>query len=181
MAFNINEMRAALVHGGWRISHFQAIINNPFSNQADQTLPFLCRAAALPGQNIGQIPISYFGRVINVPGDRTYDPWTVTVINDENFRIRDAMEIWSGKMNSLQGNISSTNLINSIKSEGTFIAYGKDGRILRQYTVSGIFPINISPMEGDWSAVDTVGEFQVTFSVDDFRVSGGITGEGADS
>jgi len=180
MTFNINEIRSSLVHGGWRPSHFQVIINNPFDTSADQKIPFMCRAAQIPSGNVGSIPVYYFGRAINVPGDRTIEQWTVTVINDEDFKIRNTMEAWQGKLNSMQGNIASTNIVNEMKSEGNITAYGKDGRILRQYTVSGLFPINVSAMEGDWSAVDTISEFQVTFAMDDFRVSSGVTGIGAE-
>lgn len=180
MPFNINDIRGSLVHGGWRPSHFQVIITNPYDAAADLKLPFMVRAAQLPGYNIGQIPVYYFGRPIYVPGDRTMEPWTTTVFNDEDFVVKNALEIWHGKINSIQGNVSATNVVNELKSTAVITAYGKDGRTLRQYQLNGLFPMSISAIETDWSAADTIGEFQVTWSFDDLEVLQGITGTGSD-
>lgn len=178
MPFNINEIRSQLVHGGWRPSHFQVIITNPFDNSADLKAPFMVRAAQLPTYNVGKIPVYYFGRPIFVPGDRTFEEWTTTVINDEDFVIKNSLEIWSNRMNSLQGNISSTNLVNELKSTGLITAYGKDGRVLRTYQLNGLWPMTIAAIETDWQATDTIGEFQVTWSFDECEVIAGVTGDG---
>lgn len=180
MTFNINSIRSQLVHGGWRPSHFQVIITNPFDTAADLKVPFMVRAAQLPTYNVGKIPVYYFGRPIFVPGDRTFEDWTTTVLNDEDFVIKNSLEVWHGKINSLQGNVSSTNLINELKSTAEITAFGKDGRPVRKYQLNGIFPTNIAAIETDWQSVDTIGEFQVTWSFDDCEVVGGITGEGAE-
>lgn len=178
--FNINEIRSELVHGGWRPSHFQVIITNPFDGSADLKIPFMVKAASFPTYTIGQIPVQYFGRTVYVPGDRQVEPWNTTVINDEDFLIRNALEVWQLKINSMQGNISSTNVVNELKSTATITAFGKDGRILRTYQMNGIFPMVITGIEGDWASQDTIGEFPVTWSYDDCVVVGGITGEGGD-
>lgn len=180
MVFNINDIRSNLIHGGWRPSHFQVIITNPFDTTADLKSPFMVRSAQLPSFNIGQIPVYYFGRPIFVPGDRSLEPWTTTVMNDEDFVVKNALEVWQGKMNSMQGNVSSTNLVNELKSTGEVTAYGKDGRVLRTYKLNGLWPMNISALEADWQSTDTIGEFQVTWSFDDCEVIGGITGAGGD-
>ena len=179
MPFNLNSIRGTLVHGGWKPSHFQVIITNPFDTSADLKTPFMVRSAQLPSYNIGQVPVYYFGRATYVPGDRTVEPWTTTVINDEDFVIKNALEVWHGKMNSMVGNISSTNIVNELKSTGLITAYGKDGRMLRQYQLNGLFPMNIGSIEADWSIQDTIGEFPVTWSFDDCQVIGGITGSGS--
>lgn len=178
MPFDINEIRSQLVHGGHRPSHFQVIITNPFDNAADLKIPFMVRSAQLPSYNIGQIPVYYFGRPIFEPGDRTVEPWTTTVINDEDFLIKNSIEIWHNEINAMRRNVSSTNLVNELKSTGIITAYGKDGRVLRQYQLNALWPMNIAAMEMDWQATDTIGEFQVTWSFDDCEVIGGITGTG---
>lgn len=178
MAFHINEIRSQLVHGGWRPSHFQCIITNPYDNAADLKIPFMVRAAQLPTYNLGQIPVYYFGRPVKYPGDRTFEDWTTTVINDEDFVIRNSLEIWHNQMNALQRNVASTNLVNEMKSTGIFTAYGKDGRVLRQYQLNGLWPATIAAVEADWQATDTIAEFQVTWAFDECEVIGGITGDG---
>lgn len=180
MTFNVNDIRSSLVHGGWRPSHFQVIITNPYDTSSDLKAPFMVRSAQLPSFNVGQIPVYYFGRPIFVPGDRTLEPWTTTVYNDEDFVVKNALEVWQGKMNSMQGNITATNLVNELKSTAEVTAYGMDGRILRTYKLNGLFPMNITALEGDWTSTDTIGEFQVTWSFDDCEVTNSITGSGPD-
>ncbi len=181
MSFSINDIRGNLIHGGWRPSHFQVIITNPFDTSADLKTPFMVRSAQLPSYNIGQIPVYYFGRPIFVPGDRTVEPWNTTVINDEDFVIKNALEVWQNKINAMQRNVASTNLVNELKSTALITAFGKDGRELRVYQLNGFWPMNIAAIETDWQSTDTLGEFQVTWSFDDCMVVGGITGDGGSS
>lgn len=180
MTFNINDIRGSMVHGGWRPSHFQVIITNPYDTISDLKVPFMVRSAQIPGDNIGQIPVHYFGRPIFVPGDRTVEPWTTTIYNDEDFVVKNSIELWIGKINAMQRNIASTNLVNELKSSAMITAYGKDGRMLRQIQLNGFWPMNLAPIEADWSITDTIGEFQVTWSYDDYEVIGGSTGTGGE-
>ena len=69
----------------------------------------MVKAAEIPAANIGNIPVPFRGRVLPVAGDRTFDPWTVTVINDAQFNIRDAMEQWSNLINDLQFDVGDIN------------------------------------------------------------------------
>lgn len=179
MAFHIDDIRSALVHGGWRPSHFQVIITNPYDTSADLKIPFMVRAAQLPTYVVGKVPVYYFGRAIFVPGDRSFDEgWTTTVINDEDFVIKNSLEIWHNKINAVKANVSSTNVVNELKSIATVTAYGKDGRTLRVYQLNGLWPVNISAIEADWQATDTIAEYQVTWSFDDLEIIGGVTGDG---
>ena len=104
MAFNINEMRAGLALGGARPTLFRVELTNPVNNVADSIAPFLIRATSLPASTINAIEIPYFGRKIKIAGDRTFDTWAVTVMNDEDFRIRHTMEQWHNQINPLQTN-----------------------------------------------------------------------------
>ena len=105
MAFNINDMRSGLALGGAKPSLFQVQISNPVTSLADLKAPFMIRAAALPASTLNPIEVPYFGRKIKIAGDRTFDPWTVTVINDEDFLVRNAMEQWMNSINSHTGNL----------------------------------------------------------------------------
>lgn len=180
MAFDLNEIRAELVHGGWRPNHFRVIITNPFESISDLKTPFMVRAAQLPAFNMGRATMYYFGRQTHYPGDRTFEDWQTTVVNDEDFVVRNALELWSGKMNAIKGNISSTNVASELKSTGEITAFGKDGRELRTYRLDGLWPSNIAAIDADWSTTDTIAEFQVTWSFDDAYPISGITGLGPD-
>ena len=103
---NITEFRSRLTGGGARANLFEIEIAFPDDlgidfNLVTDKVPFLVKAAEIPASNLGNIPVPYRGRVLPVAGDRTFDPWTVTVINDTDFQIRDAMEKWSNSILSL--------------------------------------------------------------------------------
>lgn len=176
MAFNINEIRAQLQGGGARPSLFQVRIQNPVNPVADVKLPFLCQAASIPGSILGVVEVPYFGRKIKLAGDRIFQEWAVTIINDEDFLIRNAMEEWSGAINKHRANVRTAGAPIDYKSTGQVIQYSKAGVPIREYTVDGIWPQDITPIELDWNATDTLELFQVTFQMDLWEVSGGVTG-----
>ena len=168
MAFNINEMRSQLQFGGARQNLFQVDISNPANSDGDRKTRFMCQAAQLPGSDLGVIPVFYFGRQMKLAGDRTFAEWTVTIINDEDFLIRNAMEEWSNRINRLQRNVREIGP--GYKSQATVTQFGKDGTKIRTYGFNGIFPSNISPIELDWSTTDQIELFQVTFQYDYWSV-----------
>ena len=174
MAFNINDMRSQLVYGGARQNLFQVRINNPANASGDLKTPFMVQGAQIPESQLGVIPVFYFGRQMKLAGDRTFGDWTVTVINDEDFLIRNAMEEWSNRINRLERNIRD---INRYKTNATVIQYAKDGTAIREYKFDGIFPSIISPIELDWATTDQIESFQVTFTYDYWTVSGGTTSD----
>ena len=110
---SITNFRDRLVGGGARPNMFEVNITLPTQIQAnanrDQNMRFMIKAAEIPAANIGNIPVPFRGRVLPVAGDRTFDPWTVTVINDAQFNIRDAMEQWSNLINDLQFDVGDIN------------------------------------------------------------------------
>ena len=173
MAFNINEMRSQLVYGGARQNLFQVQILNPANSTGDLKTPFMVQAAQIPASDLGIIPVYYFGRQMKLAGDRTFGEWTVNIINDEDFLIRNAMEEWSNKINRLERNIRD---INRYKSSASVTQYAKDGSKIRSYDFNGIFPSNIAPIELDWSTTDQIESFQVTFQYDYWTVGQSSTG-----
>ena len=178
MAFNINEMRAGLALGGARPTLFQVQITNPINNAADVIAPFMIRSTSLPSSTINPIEIPYFGRKIKIAGDRTFDSWAVTVMNDEDFRVRHTMEQWHNQINSLQTNLNlnSDSSPLAYKSTALVTQYGKSGDTLRRYKFNGIFPAEISTIDLDWDSTDQIETFSVTFAYDWFEVDGGNTG-----
>jgi T4-like virus tail tube protein gp19 len=183
MAFNINDIRSQLTYGGARASLFQVIISNPVNPVADLKLPFLCKAAQIPSSQLGLIEVPYFGRKLKVAGNRTFDPWTVTIINDEDFRIRNAMEQWNNSISLYQQNITNlgTGQPSFYKSQATVTHFGKAGEILRTYQFNGIFPQTVSAIDLAWNTTDEIEEFQVQFQYDTFEVLNSITGNAGGS
>lgn len=180
MAFNINEMRSQLTAGGAKGSLFQVQITNPVTGVADIKVPFMVQATQIPESTLGVIEVPYFGRKIKLAGDRTFAQWTVTVINDEDFLIRDAMEQWSAAINSHQGNLRglASASPSQYKAQAQVIQYSKTGIPLRTYQFNGIYPSSIGQIALDWSTTDAIETFEVTFEMDYWEVVGGITGTG---
>lgn len=179
MAFNISEIKGQLNYGGARNNLFQVQITNPVNALADLKTSFTVKAAQLPESEMGVIEVPYFGRKIKLHGDRTYQPWTVTVINDEDFLVKNALEAWSHAMNSPEGNTTSFGASPmGYKAQAQVVQYGKSGVIVRSYTFHGLFPQAISAIDLNWETNDQIEEFQVQFQYDYWTVNGGITGDG---
>ena len=180
MVFNINDIRGALPLGGARPTLFSVQFVNPSSSVADIKVPFLCEAASLPDSRLGVIQVPYFGRTIKLAGDRTFNPWTVTIMNDEDFAIKNALETWSNAINSMQGNLRGfgTSASAAYKTNALVRQYGKTGQTLREYTFNGIYPAEISQIELNWGSTDSIERFSIGFQYDFWYVSGGMTGTG---
>ena len=172
--FNINEIKSHLTFGGARQNLFQVSITNPTDRASTLVTPFFVQSASIPAADVGTIEVPYFGRKLKLAGDRTFPAWTVNVINDEDFLIRNAMEQWSNRINGLESNIRTIG--GEYKSEATVTQYSKGGSALRNYGFHNLFPTDISPIELDWGTNDQYETFQVTFQYDYWTVTGGVTG-----
>lgn len=180
-SFSVAEFKSNLQFGGARSTLFQVQLTAPSQlgiNLDLQKAPFLARAAALPASTLGLISVPYFGRAVKMAGDRTFEPWTVTIINDEDFKIRNALETWSNSINNLRGNTrlgSAANL--NYKATAQVTQYSKTGQTLRTYNFEGLYPSQISAIDLGWQNTDTIEEFTVTFEYDNWVVApGGVTG-----
>jgi hypothetical protein len=177
MAFNINDMRGQLTGGGARPSLFQVQITNPINGAGDFKVPFMVKASTLPASTIAPIEVPYFGRKIKVAGARTFETWSVTVINDEDFVIRNSMEQWMNSINSHIGNLRETGSSspNAYKAQAQVTQFGKTGNIIREYQFNGLFPTSVSTIDVNWET-DAIEEFTVEFQYDWWSISGGNTG-----
>ena len=190
----IVDFRSKLSGGGARSNLFEVNIKYPDSISAligDATGEgeFLIKAAEIPASNLGNIPVPFRGRVLPVAGDRTFDPWTVTVINDTNFIIRDAMEKWSNSINDIQtaqgavdpASYQTIATVSQLDRRG--FSETDDIQVLRKYVFSGIYPNVVSSIPLDYGATDQIEEFQVTFNYLFYEILGkdgvgfGVSGE----
>ena len=193
MALKFNErtivdFRSKLTGGGARSNLFEVSIEYPTnmgldtsSDGAKATGEFLIKAAEIPASNLGNIPVPFRGRVLPVAGDRTFDPWTVTVINDEFFTVRDAMEKWSNFINDIQTSQGEVNPEN-YQTSATVKQLSRNGgnnpgdiEVLREYRFEGIYPNVVSSIPLDYGATDQIEEFQVTFNYLFYSVPSGST------
>ena len=175
MGYSIQNIKSQLVGGGARSALFRASFAYPSGLQGENSsekLQFMCKASSgIPQSTIDPLEVDYMGRKIKVAGTRPAFPdWTLTIINDEDFLIRNDLERW---MNLMNGHIDNSQAVSmaDYKSDGTIEQLSKDGSILRTYTFKGIFPTDLAAIALDWS-VDEIQSFDVTFSVDWWEASG---------
>jgi hypothetical protein len=179
MAFSVNDIRTNLKFGGARPTLFQVQLNAKFNTELSLASPFMVQAASLPASTINPIEVSYWGRKIKVAGDRTFDNWQVTVINDEDFKVRHILETWHNRINSLVGNLQTSTASPDIyKEDATVTQFTKAARTetsgqIRTYKFVGLFPLQIGPIELSWEDNNRIETFQVEFSYDYYTVSGG--------
>ena len=168
----IRDFRNKLTGGGARSNLFEVDIAYPTGVAAGSAVndgQFLIKAAEIPAANLGNIPVPFRGRVLPVAGDRTFDPWTVTIINDTDFEIRNAMEQWSNFINDIQTNEGEINPAN-YQTSATVKQLSRKGKdegditVLRTYKFEGIYPNAVSSIPLDYGATDQIEEFQVTFN-----------------
>ena len=190
---SIVDFRSRMKGGGARSNLFEVQMSFPdFAKPVSEALndiPFLVKAAEIPASNIGNIPVPFRGRVLPIAGDRTFDPWTVTIINDTNFRLRDVMERWSDGINDIQtaqGTIDPETYqqtakvlqLSRGKSSNKKITSAADIPVLREYDFIGIYPNVVSSIPLDHGATDQIEEFQVTFNYLYYEVRGKDDGTG---
>jgi hypothetical protein len=122
------------------------------------------KAAAIPGSTIGPISVPFRGRVIKVAGDRTFESWTITVINDTDYGLRSAFENWMNKINKVSDN---TGLVTPLDYQADAFVYqmDRDGSTLRAYKMYSVFPTSVAPMPLSYESTDVIQEFTVELQV----------------
>lgn len=170
-SFNINDFRTQLTGDGARPNLFEVRLNFPSYVQGAGTAAlkstFMVKSAQLPGSTLGIAPVNYFGREVKVAGNRTFADWTVTVINDEDFAIRNAFESWMRGLNENENNVRSNRARTSFTyaSDAYVTQYSKTGDAIKRYQMVGMFPTDVSAIDLDWGSNDSIEEFSVNFSL----------------
>lgn len=161
----VDDFKSKLRGGGARPNLFQATVNFPGYAGGDVELTsFLCKAAQLPASTMAAINIPFRGRQLKIAGDRTFETWTVTILNDTDFSIRNAMERW---MNGINAHQSNTGLVNPVDYQADLIVdqLDRNGNVLKRYNFRGCFPTSVAAIELSYDTNDAVEEFQVVFEV----------------
>jgi len=159
----VDDFKSKLRGGGARPNLFKATINFPgYANGDAELTSFLCETAQLPGSTMGTIVVPFRGRQLKMAGDRTFDVWTVSIINDTDFAIRNAMERW---MNAMNAHSANTGLASPVLYEADLRVEQLDsaGESIKEYIFRGAFPTDLSPIDLSYASTDEIERFQVTF------------------
>ena len=182
----LSQFKSTLLGGGARPNLFEVELTTlPAGITWDpETFRYLCKAAALPASNIAQIDVPFRGRIFKVAGDRTFDVWQVTVINDEDFKLRTAFEEWMNQISKLDNNLGATDP-SAYMTNATVFQLGRgsaknskdnagsSNAVLKEYEFVDIFPTAVSAIDLSYDSSDAIEEFTVDFQVQSFNLVAG--------
>jgi len=160
MVLSISDFQKNVKGGGARANLFVATLNNPIGEKTSEASQFLIKTAELPGSTITPIIIPFRGRQLKISGDRTFDPWTVTVINDNEFTIRKVMEDWMAEMNNHEDNQGANT---GYFADMSVAQLDRNGVELAKYNLVGAWPSDLGPISVSFDNENQIEEYQVTF------------------
>ena len=165
MVLRLDDFKARLVKGGSRSNYFQVTINFPSivrtaPNNTD--VAYKAKAASMPGSTIGEIAIPFRGRKLYVAGDREYETWDVTFINDVDMTVRNALESWHEGISTAVDNIGATDP-SSYYADMKVEHLDKAGNITKTYNMIDCWPTAISSIDLSWDNENSIEEFSATF------------------
>lgn len=193
MAFNIRDIKAGLINDGAREAHFSVEINFP-SNLSrvisripsigisangningtltvEQKIEYTAKSSQFPSSQNTPIEVPYFGRIMKLAGNRVFEDWTVTFLNDEDFTVRNTFENWLAAINGHENNVRQPKYgigrpQADYKASGMIKQWDKTGQsVVKRYEMMGMFPTNVGPINADWAS-NEVQTFEVTFAYD---------------
>ena len=172
---NIDNFKGFLTGGGARANQFKVLMTTP--GPVAPAIPtektsFLCKGAALPGQTIAEVPVPFRGRNLYIAGDREFDVWETTIINDIDFHIRNEIEAWMNSINDLETNTGLNN-VDDYTSDLTVEQLGRVNSILKTYVLRNCQPTVVSPIELSYDTTNAIEEFSVTWRYTHFSTGRG--------
>jgi len=192
MTFNVNQFKNQLTYGGARPNLFQvqltlpATLSDPVNNGipdatglpapvVERKVAFMAKATTLPASTVASVDVGYFGRKVKVAGNRTFEPWSITVINDEDFIVRKSMENWLASINGHETNLKNSGATSRPADyQSTAIvrqfSKGPEELAIRAYQFVNIFPTEVGSIDMDWDTTDTLETYTVTFDYDYWTV-----------
>jgi hypothetical protein len=162
---NIDAFKANMIGGGARANQFFVSLTFPnyvsAGTLASVKGQFVCKGAQLPASTIDNTPVNYRGRQVNFAGERTFAPWTITVLNDNDFLLRNAFEAW---MNGINNNSNNTGLIspNQYQVDMEVSQLDRNGGVIKTYKFVDAYPTEVGSIELNFDTNNQVEEFTVT-------------------
>jgi len=178
MTFAVAQFKSNLKQGGARPALFKVEFQYPSGITAPPTkAEFLVKSTTIPASTIGSYDVFYHGKAIHVAGDRTFDTWDTTIINDEDFGIRKTLEKWMDSISNHKLNTRNKKVFNT--SEGDVAKYkstlkvkqfSKAGKLSQTYSFIGAWPSALSAINLDWATASEIEEFTCTWVYDSWTV-----------
>ena len=175
---NLSGFTQALQGGGARANQFSVSMSGSGAAGLTGNFHFLCRSAQIPALTIGEIAVPYRGRQIFLAGDRTYDAWTVTVMNDRQYSVRAFLESWMDDMSDIGGTTKANALsASTYYGNATVMQLDRNNSAIRTYKLEGVWPTTLDAIDLSFDANDAIEEFGATFRFN-WRTIGGTGGGG---
>lgn len=175
----VDDFRGKLAGGGARANMFSVEVTFPGYSGGEQELTnFMCRGAQLPGSTVNVVEVPFRGRIVKFSGDRTFQPWTITVYNDTDFAVRNAFEAWMDGMKTHQGNEGAQSNNSGLGTyAGDINVYQLDQKgkeIKPGYLLKNAFPVEVSAIDLDYAQTSEIETFTVTIEYD-YWIKSGVT------
>ena len=170
---SIDDFKSNLIGGGARANQYRVIMSTPPAIATGLDVvrtQYLVKATSLPGQTIPEVTVNFRGRQLFLAGDRTFETWTTTVINDTDFMVRNAIERWMNGINDLEENTGLVS-VSDYSSQLTVQQLDRDDRILKQYILRNCWPTVVAPIELSYDTVSDIESFDVTWRYTSFSAS----------
>ena len=167
---NINEFKTALSQGGARANLFEVTISTPPVGSLSN-FKFLCKTTTIPTSVIAPISIPFMGRDIKMAGDRTFDTWSTTIINDEDFAVHGALTNWMNGINNHSNNVRTLDGTD-YQVDAQVTHYKKEGDVAKEITIINAWPASVAAIELGWDTNDAIEEFTVTWQYDYWQAEG---------
>lgn len=168
MSFNIDTFLSNMGVGGARSNIFEASISMK-GIQGDATnFQYLCKGISIPAQTIGNVIVNYQGRQIKYPGNKTFDDFTTTIINDEGYKIRNKVESWLKQINDHEENVRASAMANrsGYVADMKLQPYNRAGSVATTFNFINCFPVSLDAVDVAWDQNDAIMEFNVTWAFD---------------
>jgi len=172
MTLNVDKFKAKLKGGGARANMFRVTLNFPAFVSADVELAsFMVKAASMPATNIDPIELPFRGRIIKLAGDRTFEPWTLTLLNDVATETRSSLEAWSNGINGMRSNISIDDTA-LYQADATIEQLNGAGEVTKTYNMRSCWPSNVAAIDVSNDSSNTIQEYIVEMQYDYWEVDG---------
>ena len=172
--FRVDDFKSKLVGGGARPNLFRATINFPGYAGGDVELTsFMCKAAQLPSSVIAQIDVPFRGRQLKIAGDRTFENWNVTVIQESTMEVRNSFERW---LNGINEHVNGTGLVNPVDYQADMLVeqLDRNDNVIKAVNIRGAFPVNLGAIELSYETTDALAEYTIEWAYQ-YWESAGVT------
>ena len=165
----VDDFKSKIRGGGARPTLFQVTLNFPaYAGGNAEISSFLTRASSLPGSTIPEMIVPFRGRQLKIAGDRTFEPWATTIMNDTDFKLYRGFERWMNGINNMTDNEGIANPAD-YQVDGFIDHLDRNGNTLKSYTYRGLFPVALDSIPLNYGTNDAIEEFGVTFQFQYFE------------